>query len=148
MPLRLAPRERRVGGLVVRRVVGAEEQRHDQPDADAEGEREQEARDGEVGADDAAGVDERQDVGRGREEQEGDRRAEPGALAVDAREERHDRARAHGQQRTGRGRGGIGDGLRALRPRKRVIDSLGISAAIAPAMKNAGSRHSSTCAAR
>ena len=36
----------------------------------------------------------------------------------------------------------------ALRPSQRVMLALGISAAIAPAMKNAGSRHSSTCAAR
>ncbi len=34
------------------------------------------------------------------------------------------------------------------RPSQRVMLCLGISAAIAPAMKNAGTRHSSTCAAR
>ncbi len=35
-----------------------------------------------------------------------------------------------------------------VRPRKRVMLALGISAAMAPAMKKAGSRHSSTWAAR
>jgi hypothetical protein len=35
-----------------------------------------------------------------------------------------------------------------LRPSQRVMLALGISAAIAPAMKNAGNRHKSTCAAR
>jgi hypothetical protein len=35
-----------------------------------------------------------------------------------------------------------------LRPSQRVIAGFGISADIAPAMKNAGTRHSSTCAAR
>ena len=34
------------------------------------------------------------------------------------------------------------------RPRKRVTVCFGINAVIAPAMKNAGTRHSSTCAAR
>jgi hypothetical protein len=35
-----------------------------------------------------------------------------------------------------------------LRPSQRVMLALGISAAMAPAMKNAGSRHSSTWAAK
>ena len=38
--------------------------------------------------------------------------------------------------------------LLELRPRKRVMVSLGISADIAPAMKKAGNKHSSTWAAR
>jgi hypothetical protein len=35
-----------------------------------------------------------------------------------------------------------------FRPRKRVIDSFGKSADMAPATKNAGNRHNNTCAAR
>ena len=35
-----------------------------------------------------------------------------------------------------------------LRPSQRVMAGFGISADIAPAMKKAGNRHSSTCAAR
>ena len=105
-----------VGGEVVRGVVGAEQQRHDQADADAEGERQHEARNRQIRPDDAAGVDQRQDVGRRREEQEGDRRAEARALLVDAGEERNDGARAHRQQRTRGGGGRVGHGLAGVAP--------------------------------
>ena len=68
-------REHRLGFLLMGRVRAAKDERHDHPDADAERKRQHEARDGQVGADDAAGVDQRQDVRSGREEQERDRRA-------------------------------------------------------------------------
>ncbi|MPN29994.1 hypothetical protein SDC9_177451 [bioreactor metagenome] len=71
-------------------VVGAEDKRHDQADADAESQREQKARDGEIRADDAAGVNQCQNVGGRREEQEGDRRAEPRTFLVDTGEQRND----------------------------------------------------------
>ncbi len=100
--------EHRIGGAVVGRVVAAEDERHDEPDADAEHEREHEARQREVGTDHAAGVDQRQDVGRRGEEQERDGRAEARALGEDPGKQRNDRARADGEQRPGGGSRGVG----------------------------------------
>ena len=140
--------EQGVGGGVVRGVVGVEQQRHDQSDADAERKRQQQPRHGKVGADDVAGVDQRENVGRRREEQERDCGADARALAVDAGEQRHDRARTHGQHRPGQRGGRIRNEPRRAAAEKARDVCFGISAVIAPAMKNAGSRHSSTCAAR
>lgn len=67
-PARFVSCEKSVRGLVAGRVVGAEQHRHDQADANAECERQQEARRGEVGTEHAARIDERQDVGCGCEE--------------------------------------------------------------------------------
>jgi hypothetical protein len=92
------------------------------------------ARNCQVHADDAAGVDQRQDVGRRGEEQEGDRRADARALLVDARQTAARWCTSTPPARTRQRRAPDRRSTWALRPRKRVTDSLGISAVIAPAI--------------
>ncbi len=93
---------------VVAGVVAPEQHRHQHADADAEQQAQHEARERELRAEDAAGVGEGQHVAGRREEQEGDRRPQPGTFLVDAGEQRHDGAGAHRQQRAGRRRGRVG----------------------------------------
>ncbi len=57
-------REHRLGLLLMGRVRPAEDEGHDHPDADAEDERQKEAREGQVRTDHAAGIDQGQDIGR------------------------------------------------------------------------------------
>ena len=91
---------------------------HDHPDADAKGQGEHDAGNGEVGAKRHAGIGQRQDVGGRGEEQEGDGRPQPGALFVDAGKQRLDGARANGEQAAGPGRGRIGHPFRGIRTEK------------------------------
>jgi hypothetical protein len=121
---------------------------HDHADADAEGERQHDARDGDLGAERDAGVGQREDVGGRGEEEEGDGRPQPGALAVDAGEQRLHGAGADGEQAAGAGGGRVGHPARRIGPEEARDRCCGISAESAPAMKKAGTRHSSTCAAR
>ncbi len=107
-------REYRLGLLLVGRVRTAEDEGHDHPDADAEDERQEEAGEGQVRSDHAARIDQGQDVGRRSEEEEGDRRTEPGALPVDAREQGHDRAGADRENGTGQRGRRIGDVFRGV----------------------------------
>jgi hypothetical protein len=97
-------------------VIFPEQQRHQQPDADAEQQAEQDPGRGELRPQDAAGIGQRHDVAGRREEQEGDGRPDAGALAVDAGKQRHDGAGADRQQRAGSGGGRIGDMGRRAAP--------------------------------
>ena len=90
-------------------IVPPEDLRHQQANADAEQQAQHQPGHGKLHAQDAAGVGQRHDVARRREKQEGDRRADAGAFAVNAGEQRHDGARADRNQRTGQGGGRVGN---------------------------------------
>ena len=105
-----------VGGLRPRQVVAVEDRRHDEADADAEHQRQGDARQGEIVADGRAGVGDGQDVAGRREEQERDRRSDARALAVDAGEQRDDRARADREHAAGERGCRIGDALGGVAP--------------------------------
>ncbi len=107
-----------IGALIVCLVILAEDQSHDQTDADAKRQREEQAGESQVRADHPTGVDQRQDIGRRREEQEGDCRPNPGAFLVDPGEERNDGAGAHCQHRAGQGRRRVRDHLGRVAPQE------------------------------
>ena len=112
---------------------------HDDPDPNAKCQREDQARNRQVGANHTASVNEGENVCRGRKEKEGDGRPNPRAFFINPGKERHNRAGTDRQHRINLG---------MFLPRKRVTVSLGIKAVIAPAMQKAGKRHNRTCAAR
>jgi len=97
-------------------VVAVENRRHDEADADAECQRECDAGERKVVADGRAGIGDCQDVAGRREEQERDRRPDARALAVDAGEQRDDRARADREHAAGERGGRIGDALGGVAP--------------------------------
>ena len=99
-------------------ILPAEDQGHDQADADAKGQREDDARQGEIRADGHAGVGQGQDVGGRGEKEKGDGRPQPSALFVDAGKEGHDGAGAHGQHAPRQRRRRIGDVLGRVAPQE------------------------------
>ena len=137
-----------VGRFVVCRIRFAEEPRHQQSNAHAEDDGEHHARQRDIHPDSDAGQRDGEDIHRWPHEEERDRRADARALLIDTGKEWHDGAGADCQHESADGRGRVGDPFGVLRPRYLVMASFGTSAANAPAMRNAGNRHSSTCAAR
>ncbi len=78
--------EQFIGRSIMGSIFLAEDQCHDQADANTEGQGEEQARESQVCADHPAGIDERQDVGGRGKEQEGDGRTQPGAFFIDTGE--------------------------------------------------------------
>jgi hypothetical protein len=106
-------------GLAGMGAVGlAEDQRHNHADANAERQRQHEARHRELGSERGPRIGQRQDVGGRREEQKGDRRPQPGPLLEDAGEQRDNGAGTHGEQASCGDSRGIGDGFRRAAPKK------------------------------
>ena len=95
-------RKQTVSFQFMRRVIGAEHQRHDQPDADAEHQRQDQPGCSQINTDDAAGVNQRKNVRGRRKKQKGDRRTQTRAFFINACKQRHDGAGTHRQQRSGR----------------------------------------------
>jgi hypothetical protein len=99
-------------------LVAPEQQRHDQPDADAEAQRQHHARKCELGPQRDAGVGQRQYVACRGEEQKRDRWPQPRPLAVDAGKQRLHRTRTHREQAARSRSRRVGKPARRVRPEK------------------------------
>ena len=126
--------------------VAAEDQVHQQADHHAEHHRAHGPRQPDVRTQHPRGQDDRQGVDRRPGVEEGRGRPDARAHAVDAGEQRQHRAGAHRQHGARHRRDAVGDDLAARRrPRYFITEAWLTKTQIAPAMKKAGTRHSSTC---
>ncbi len=115
------PHARLAGKQVIRLAVMflvsfAKEGGHQDADADAKGDGKHQAGNGNIHADDGAGIAEGEDVHRRGNEQEGDGRPQPGSFLINARKKRDDRAGTNRQQETRRSRGRVRDESRGVAP--------------------------------